>query len=65
MAEDKFLTKIRRQGSGLHLYFTTEVLNNPNFTLQEGDIVLITLNKGGIGIKKVDIEKLTGKEAPS
>jgi len=65
MAEDKYLTKIRRQGSGLHLYFTTEVLSNSNFTLHEGDIVLITLNKDGVGIRKVDIEKLTGKGAQS
>jgi hypothetical protein len=56
--EDIYLSKIKRQGAGLHLYFTTEIIKNPKFPLKENDTIVISLNPDGIGIRKVDIKKL-------
>jgi len=61
--EEHFLSKIRRQGSGLHIYFPTEVINNPNFPLSEKDAVVIKLDpkKKTIVIKKVEWDSLVGE----
>lgn len=63
--EEHFLSKIRRQGSGLHIYFPTEVINNPNFPLTEKDAVVIKLDpkKKTIVIKKVEWDNLVGESA--
>ena len=61
--EEHFLSKIRRQGSGLHIYFPTEVIKNPNFPLDEKDAVVIKLDpkKKAIVIKKVEWDNLVGE----
>ncbi|QLJ53223.1 MAG: hypothetical protein Sv326_1048 [Candidatus Fermentimicrarchaeum limneticum] len=63
--EEHFLSKIRRQGSGLHIYFPTEVIKNPNFPLDEKDAVVIKLDpkKKSIIIKKVEWSNLVGETA--
>ena len=58
MTEDKYLLKLRKQGSGLHIYFSTEILRNPKFKLKDGEVVLIQLTENGIDIRKVDVDKL-------
>jgi len=63
--EEHFLSKVRRQGSGLHIYFPTEVIKNPNFPLDEKDAVVIKLDpkKKSIIIKKVEWGNLVGETA--
>lgn len=58
MGEEKYLLKLRKQGSGLHVYFSTEILNNPDFKLHAGDTVVIFLKENGVDVRKVDIDKL-------
>jgi len=55
---DNFLMRLRKQGSGLHLYFTSEMLRNKSFKLKEGDNVVIILKDNGVDVRKVDISKL-------
>jgi hypothetical protein len=58
MREEKYLLKLRKQGSGLHVYFSTEILRNPKFKLKDGEVVLIRRTEDGVDIRKVDIDKL-------
>lgn len=63
--EEHFLSKVRRQGSGLHIYFPTEVIKNPSFPLNEKDAVVIKLDpkKKIVIIKKVEWDELVGETA--
>jgi|GEM_PF-5894159 hypothetical protein len=63
--EEHFISKVRRQGSGLHIYFPTEMIKNPNFPLDEKDAVVIKLDpkKKTVIIKKVEWDELVGETA--
>ena len=58
--ENCYISKIRRQGVGLHIYFPTEMIKNPDFPLNENDAVVIALNpkKKAVVIKKVEWKNL-------
>lgn len=58
MNGNEYLMRVKQQGSGLHLYFTTEMLKNPKFTLKANDSVVVFLRDEGIDIRKIDMRKL-------
>lgn len=61
--DEHYLSKIRRQGSGLHIYFPSELARHPDFPLKEKDAIIVkidTKNKCLI-VKKVSLEHLAGE----
>lgn len=43
---------------GLHIYLSTEIINDPDFKLKDKDVIILTPNKDGIEIRKVDMSRL-------
>jgi antitoxin component of MazEF toxin-antitoxin module len=63
MKKNYYISKIRRQGSGLHVYLPKEYITLPNFPLKEDDAVVITLvpKKKMIVITKVEWKNLVSR----
>ncbi len=61
--DEHYFTKIRRQGSGLHIYFPLELINHPKFPFKEKDAILVQVDhkKKHLVIKKIDWEAVTGE----
>jgi hypothetical protein len=63
--EEHFLSKIRKQGAGLHIYFPTELARHPDFPLKEKDAIIIKIDPKtkSLIVKKVSLENLVGEFA--
>lgn len=63
--DEHYFTKIRRQGSGLHIYFPLELIKHPKFPFKEKDAILVQMDhkKKHLLIKKIDWQCLTGETA--
>jgi hypothetical protein len=61
--DEHYLSKIRRQGSGLHIYFPSELVRHPDFPLKERDAIIVKIDLKGksLIVKKVSLENLVGE----
>lgn len=61
--DEYFLNKVRRQGSGLHIYFPSELARNPDFPFKERDAIIVKIDPKGkkLIVKKVELENLVGE----
>jgi len=58
MNEDYFITRIHKQGSGLHIYFPSTLIKQSNFPFKSGEAIIVSMGRTKLTIKKVDLRRL-------